>query len=514
MKKKHFYHLIPFTLATAAVLSLAGCSASSEDSASGSSESAEEDIYNAVVVWPNVQGKVPEGLEDVEAAINEITIPEIGVSVTLEPMDYSNLASETSLAISGGDKLDLVLSVKTGVSSLVNNGSIIELDELYQKYGSDITEACGDAVAGGYYNGKLYGIPNAYIQGEKYGYLARTDILDKYGITADPNKYYTLEDLEEIFATVKAGEGDGFYMLSQINSTYDGFAFTHAVDTLGASTASGILLLDDNWDGTTIVNQFETEAYKKYAETMYRWAQAGYISPDAASNTDSSETLVQGGNYLGKIYYTTGTGPNDFASNTGYPMTVFEMLPAYKVTSRFQNILWSIPITSENPEKAFQLLNLFYGDNDLDVMLQFGLEGKTYEVVEENEEGDKVIRFLPGLDSSTAPYYQNAGVYGNRLTWPVFEPNPVDINKQLREFNASITDVTPALGYCFVTDNVQSEYAAVQAVINQYIGVISAGAIDPALELPEFNQALKDAGIDTIIAENQRQLDEWLASQQ
>lgn len=194
-------------------------------------------------------------------------------------------------------------------------------------------------------------------------------------------------------------------------------------------------------------------------------------------------------------------------------MTVFEMLPAYKVTSRFQNILWSIPITSENPEKAFQLLNLLYGDNDLDVMLQFGLEGKTYEVVEENEEGDKVIRFLPGLDSSTAPYYQNAGVYGNRLTWPVFEPNPVDINKQLREFNASITDVTPALGYCFVTDSVQSEYAAVQAVINQYIGVISAGAIDPALELPEFNQALKDAGIDTIIAENQRQLDEWLASQ-
>ncbi len=30
--------------------------------------------------------------------------------------------------------------------------------------------------------------------------------------------------------------------------------------------------------------------------------------------------------------------------------------------------------------------------------------------------------------------------------------------------------------------------------------------------LPVFQQALKDAGVDTIIAEKQRQLDEWLAA--
>jgi len=35
--------------------------------------------------------------------------------------------------------------------------------------------------------------------------------------------------------------------------------------------------------------------------------------------------------------------------------------------------------------------------------------------------------------------------------------------------------------------------------------------VDVDSVLPEFRQALKDAGIDKVIAEKQRQLDEWLA---
>ena len=39
------------------------------------------------------------------------------------------------------------------------------------------------------------------------------------------------------------------------------------------------------------------------------------------------------------------------------------------------------------------------------------------------------------------------------------------------------------------------------------------GALNPAETLDKFNQELKDAGIDAIIAEKQAQLDEWLAKQ-
>jgi putative aldouronate transport system substrate-binding protein len=49
----------------------------------------------------------------------------------------------------------------------------------------------------------------------------------------------------------------------------------------------------------------------------------------------------------------------------------------------------------------------------------------------------------------------------------------------------------------------------VQTVISQYVPSINSGAIDPAKILPEFLSALEVAGINEIIAENQRQLDAW-----
>ena len=64
----------------------------------------------------------------------------------------------------------------------------------------------------------------------------------------------------------------------------------------------------------------------------------------------------------------------------------------------------------------------------------------------------------------------------------------------------------------FDTTPVKAEAAAVQAVMDEYRLPLENGVIDPDENLPKFRQALKDAGIDTVIAEKQRQLDEWAAT--
>lgn len=76
-----------------------GTSGSPSGDTSAEASESSEDLYNVVMTWPNLTGGVPEGLADVEAAINAITEPEIGVTVTLEPIDFANLASEQSLMI-------------------------------------------------------------------------------------------------------------------------------------------------------------------------------------------------------------------------------------------------------------------------------------------------------------------------------------------------------------------------------------------------------------------------------
>lgn len=510
-----------FALLLAGVMSvsvLAGCGGDNASTTKLSKEKQENshqaanntstESYNVVMQWPTV-GEAPAGLQDVEKAINAITEPEIGVTVTLEPVNAFNLANETALTISSGDKLDLCLSLLSGVGSLVNTGAIIPLDDLYAKYGSDIKEDCGIRIKGGYHGDTLYSIPIAYTTGEKFGYVCRTDMLDKYGITIDENKVYSWEELGEIFAKVKEGEGSSFYCIGGTSKGSDLFNTLYAYDALGASAASGVLMLGDEFTSTTVVNLYETEEYKKFAETMYDWAQKGYFSADASTNTEAGQEMVKGGNYLGWFPGTCSGGADDFTAMTGMDMTVITTVPGCSVTSLFTSILWSIPTTSENPEKAMEFLNYMYKDSRISTLLQCGIEGQDYVIVEQNEMGT-LIDTPEGLDSDTITYSQRFGVYGNRLEWPIFVPNSIDYNDRMKKFSDTVKNISPALGYNFIIDNVSSEYSAVSSVISQYQGILNCGAVDPAIELKEFNQALKDAGIDKVIAENQRQLNNWL----
>lgn len=483
---------------------LTGCGSGKDVGANG-------ETYNVVMQWPTVSSDI-SGLADVEAAINAITEPEIGVTVTLEPANGFNLLNETSLAVSSGEKLDLCLSVFKGISPLVNTGSIIPLDDLVSEYGSDILNDCGKRIAGGYYGDSLYGIPNAYIEGEKSGYVCRTDLLEKYGIEIDENKIYTMDEIGDIFATIKAGEGDSFYCVAGPQNLSDLFNCMYPYDVLGNTSASGVLMLGDDFTSTKVENLFATDEYKKFAETMYDWGNKGFFSPDATTTTEIAVTQIKSGNYLGFFPGFCSGGGGEYKSQTGMDMTMIPTIEGNSMTNMFQTVLWSIPATCENPEKTMEFLNYIYKNPEVATLLQFGIEGVSYEVVDQNEEGT-LIKLPDGQTTDTLPYYQMMGVYGNRLDWPILEPNPITYNKTLKEFSDSVDKFSPALGYCFVTDSVSTEYSAVSSVIQKYIGIINTGTINPDTELPEFLNALEDAGINKIIEENQKQFDAWLENQ-
>lgn len=526
MKKK----LVAVLLSTAlAATGLAGCGGNSdsdaqqsssdssqneEETAGDTSEESDGELVEIVWQWPSM-GSTGSGFQAVEDALNEMTERDIGVHVTLEPVNFSDLANETVLTVSSGDQLDLCLSVGTGVGSLVSSGLIEPLDDLIEDNGAAIIEKCGDALSGGYYAGQLYGMPNAYVQGESYGFIARTDILDKYGIEIDEDKFYTLDEIEEIFATVKAGEGDNFFcMVPEPTSEEPLSRNAFEYDKLGATTASGLLMLNEDFGNMTIENLYETDEYAEYAQRMYDWAQKGYISQDAATNTESREVLISGGNYLGEFGWSTPGGIYTTESQTGYDLTILKVIDGYTAGDRFQNILWSVPITSVDPAKAVETLNYIYEHDEAAWLLQYGIEGQDYEIVEQTDEGTK-ISYLSD-DPTTLPYYQPYGVYGDRLAWPVLDPSPINMNEEIRAFSDNIPESrrSPALGYCFNSESVSTQYSAVSAVVQQYIPSVNCGTIDPAENLPAFQEALRAAGIDEVIAENQRQLDEWAADQE
>ena len=101
---------------------------------------------------------------------------------------------------------------------------------------------------------------------------------------------------------------------------------------------------------------------------------------------------------------------------------------------------------------------------------------------------------------------------GSQFKQLVHQGTPADNNDLMyRENHESKT--SPAFGFTFDNSSVKTEYTAVTNVINQYLPGLVWGSIDPETDLPKFQAALKDAGLDAIIAEKQKQLDAWAAQQ-
>lgn len=508
MKKR----IISMLLAGCMILSLAACGNSKSPETKTETKTADNteaetkaadsgEVWECVIPWPSI-GDAPVGLADVEAAVNAITIPEIGVKVVINPIYCFDLPSQQNLMISSGDKLDLALMMFESNASYVNNGSIIELTELYAQNGSNIQNSLGEAVDACAVDGRLYSIPVGNSMGEGYGYLMRSDLLEKNGFDAE-NQKVTSEEFEEILAAAKESEGSTFYPLAGLLS-YQTFI---KYDELGNSVSTGVLMLDK--DSDTIVNLFETEEYAAYAQKAYELAQKGYISADASS-TDAGTDLIKTGNYGGQASGITPGMEQWAANNAGYPMTALTVIDPYSRTTSLSNISWGITVNCDNPQKAMQFIDLMYANNEIGTILTNGLEDASYIVSEEDADGNRIVAYPEGLDTTTIPYYNMFGVWPNNKAQSA--PLTLDYFPELEAFNKNMK-YSPAFGYTFDTSEYSTDIAAIESVIAQYSDAINGGKVDPSTQLPTFIQALKDAGIDKVMEANQAQYDAWRAAQ-
>lgn len=477
-----------------------------------SDTAADGEIVEIIWQYPATMDTTQEGFINVENALNEMMERDIGVHVTFEPVELLNAQSDAILAASSGEKLDIMLTAFTSMGNVVNKGLIIPLDDLLKEYGQDIIanshtlDNCG-------YQGQTYGVTTGDVMGNSYSYLIKKSYWDKYNLEEltgwTDDKIYTLDEIEEIFEIVKEGEGDKFYCdvpwpdPEPLNRGYIEY------DEIGGSLACGVLMLNRDFTDTTVYNLFETEEYAEYCKMRYDWAQKGYLAPDAAVTTESVDVLVAQDNYLGCFSWGGPVSIN--SSSWDQEVVPLDTVPFYQPFNGGAVIQWSIPITCERPDKAMQALNYIYQNPDAAALIQFGIEGVDYEVVA--EEGDlKQIQYTVE-NAADRPYNMGYGIWGDSLSWPAVAPQDIHRSEIRRSIDQECPDSrkSPAFGYSFVQEPVASEVAAVNTVIEQYARSLNCGALDPEKALPEFIDALKAAGMDKIIEEQQSQLDAWLA---
>jgi len=225
---------------------------------------------------------------------------------------------------------------------------------------------------------------------------------------------------------------------------------------------------------------------------------------DSATNKDNGNALILAGKGIARLSNLKPGYERQTSLEYQEPATVISLTQAYATTSSVASVNWGIPYSAKNPEKSMQFLNLMYGDTEIINLFDWGIEGKDYVKKSEN-----IIAYPEGVDATTVAYNLNLGwMFGNQLKSYIFEGEDPELWKKMEEYNANAIR-SPALGFSFDASPVKTEYAAVTNVINQYALPLETGSVDPDKILPEFIAKLKSSGIEKIIAEKQKQLDEW-----
>ena len=93
-----------------------------------------------------------------------------------------------------------------------------------------------------------------------------------------------------------------------------------------------------------------------------------------------------------------------------------------------------------------------------------------------------------------------------------WETDPENIWDEYKEYNDG-AQFSPAYGFSYDSSNVKTEITAVQNVLDKYVATIYSGMSDPTTTVDAFNKELESAGINVIIEDVQKQLDNWSAAQ-
>lgn len=451
-----------------------------------------------LVVW-NTGSAETEDCNEVAAAVSDITRELIGVEVELVRGQDND---QINLALSSGEVIDLLNynNLSGQLSTCVRNSWATALDDLVQIWGQGALEVINPTdLEANYFSGVLYSLPDQKDTSRNSGFSMRKDIVDELGITVP--EVGTWDDMHDILVQVHEAYPDMYPVVSTWAG--GGYQETLPIDPLDDSL--GVLENIIESDSTEVVSLHATDSYREYCERMYQWNKEGLIMPDITTSTENN--LLAGNGFAMIENWKPGKEYENYKS-TGKEVVFMKLHEDnIKYTGCANGNSFIIPWSSENPEKAMMLWDLMYTNPEVSNLFINGIQGKHWDYTDDTE---TFISTPDGVDPNTSGYSSVDWSWPNQRITPVWEGNEADLWEQLEEFNTTGV-VSPAMGFSWDSSSVQNQVTSVNNVISQYNNALRWGTMDPA-EIDTFNAELEAAGINEIVAEKQRQLDEFLAS--
>ena len=479
---------------TAGMLAGCGSSASTTDGAAAGTEAASNSAASngevPTLVWWTIGGTPADDFDQAVSQISDYAEEKIGVRIDVKIAGWADYDTKMNNIINTGEYFDLMFVNNTNYTKFVNLNALENITDLVQTETPDLYNFIPtDLWEGAKIHGNVYAVPTYKDSSLTQFWMLDDTYVQKYGIDVDSIKDYAT--LNDALQTIKEGEGKSVYPMQLAQgSTFNGFFNNY--DGL----ASGLQPIGVKYDDASrkVVCTLEQDDIMDGLNWLHKWYQDGIINPDANVVTDGGKGSIFGSAQGWPAAATT------WAFNQGiekYDLTqVFG--PLY-TTETIQGSMNAISANSKYKTEALKVLQLMNTDSKFRDMCAYGTEGNYMEYAE-----DGTVQKL--RDDWNWPSYTQ-GTFFILSTQTDGDP---DAWEQVKKQNETAVSST-CLGFALDITDIQNEVANCNMVWDKYKNDMLTGASDPETAVPACIEELKAAGLDKVIEEAQRQIDEFFA---
>ncbi len=443
----------------------------------------------AKVKWYNI-GAVQKDEEKVMEKVNEMLGEKYGLELDLQVVDSGAYGEKINMIISSGEEFDLCFTSNwlNQFSVVAAGGGFMDVTEKLKNNYKDLYNSLPEFVwTAGTYNNQIMAVPNYQQLYYHSAAFMPQRIVDKYDI--DLSKIDSIDDpdFEEMLKRISEGGEDAYTI-----KPYD-FAGASVKEQIPFTEISFLYV-----DPVThkVSSYWDLESMEKDLLMFRDWYKKGYIRKDVISAKNSANDdkycIWASGYAPGK--------PEAESRKAGEPITYVTLKDVAIPNGAGVSTMTGISATSKNPDAALKLLQAVNTDKELFNMIVYGIEGEHYNKIDDN--------LVATVEDTRYDKTANAWSYGNAFNAFYVEGGaPVgsyeEIDKVNREAKRSfILGMTPDL------TNIKSEVSKIFAVLSEY-QYIRYGAEDPLPLLEEMRAKMKAAGMDKVIEDVQRQVDEF-----
>ena len=507
--------IIALLLVLVMMLSIAACSSKPADDSGKptSGNQSQNNGGNSGTTYPVIRMAYTRmfSTEDepyVEEAMNEILREVAQAEIDLVPVDFGSMQTQFNLLLSGGnDSIDIFSSFwYMPLSTLYSNGQLADMTELLNAHPEvlelfadypEVMECCK-------IDGKYYALPTVAPYSSPMLYLVKET--DAKNANIDWTGVDTLDEVTEVILKLKEANPDAYY----VPGATETYWVPKDIDYLGDTLFLGVLT--DPLNSTTVENYYESDYFLNFMENVKIWQENDIFNPDPMSNTMPNLMSLQMGLANGTPGY--GWDLEEWCYEANMQQTYGDNMVGCQIgdrlitTGNIATYLWHITSFAQDKEAAMRVLAAFYTNSELNHLLGNGIEGRNYVVTENG-----TLAFPEGKDMTNCGWTGLGASYNlpNSSGCTPWSHQPANFWEMAEQTNKE-SKPSLALGFNFDSSEVADQVTACANVIAQYYLPLINGEVDVDEVLPVFQQALRDAGIETIVAAKQAQLDAWLAS--